>query len=130
MWAQIAVAPLVQENTIDTVSLFHCLLLASSAKPPHRSTTVLPPTDRQTLAPNSSRLLKFSAKASRTGWNFGSQNPSMWLSAIASSMLCPSFTDRNRHGNAQRSPRSTSDLAVRNGAEKSLRQGAADRGPG
>ena len=66
MCAHSAVAPFVQENTMLTVSFFHGVLVLACAVPPHRSTTVSPPTLRQTEAPTSPRSAKFWAKASAT----------------------------------------------------------------
>ena len=64
MWAHSAVAPLVQEKTMPTVSFFHGALVLGSAVPPHRSTTVLPPTVTHTEAPTSPRSPKLRSKAS------------------------------------------------------------------
>ncbi len=64
MWAHSAVAPLVQEKTMLTVSFFQGACVLGSATPPHRSTTVSPPTFRQTDAPTSPRSAKFRAKVS------------------------------------------------------------------
>src|SRR5690348_13002912 len=64
--AQSAVAPLVQEKTMPTVSRAHGLPVLGSAIPPHRSTTVSPPTVRQTEAPTSPCSAKFFWKASAT----------------------------------------------------------------
>ena len=76
-WAQSAVAPLVQENTTLTVSLAHAAPVFGLAIPPHRSTTVSPPTVRQTEAPISPLLSKFFLKASATRSKPGLQSPSV-----------------------------------------------------
>src|ERR1700749_4425179 len=65
-WAQIAVAPLVQEKTMPTVSFFHGALVLGSAMPPHRSTTFSPRTVSATEAPTSPRSPKLRSKASAT----------------------------------------------------------------
>src|SRR5476649_879290 len=64
-WAHKAVAPLVQEKTMPTVSRVQGVPFLSTV-PPHRSTTVSPPTVRHTEAPTSPCSAKFLAKASAT----------------------------------------------------------------
>ncbi len=75
--AQIATAPLVQENTIDTVSRVHGTLSVGRAMPPQRSTTVRPSWCTQTDAPTSARSRKLRSNSSATATNLGSQLPSM-----------------------------------------------------
>jgi hypothetical protein len=82
-WAQSAVAPLVQEKTMLTVSFVHGAAVFWSAVPPHRSTTVSPPTVRQTEAPTSPLASKFSWKASATRSNPGLQIPSLIAASAA-----------------------------------------------
>src|SRR5471032_264320 len=64
-WAHKAVAPLVQEKTMPTVSRVQGVPFLSTV-PPHRSTTVSPLTVRHTEAPTSPCSAKFLAKASPT----------------------------------------------------------------
>src|SRR4029450_1906274 len=81
-WAQSAVAPLVQEKTMLTQSFFPGAPLFWSAAPPHRSTTVSPPTVRHTEAPTSPLASKFSWKASATRSKPGLTVPSVIFSFL------------------------------------------------
>ena len=92
MWAHSAEAPLVEEKTMETVSLRHGSP-STALRPPQTSMTVLPSIVMETLAPTSPRLSKFSAKASSTPRNFGSQWPSIppWeVFSDTESMVSPS----------------------------------------
>jgi hypothetical protein len=60
-----------------TVSRVHGACVFGLATPSHRSTTVWPPTVRQTEAPTSPLLSKFLAKASATRSKPGLQSPSV-----------------------------------------------------
>ena len=62
-----------------TVSRFHGAFVLGSARPPHRSTTVSPPTVRQTDAPISSLASKLLWKASATRSNPFLQVPSTFI---------------------------------------------------
>ena len=76
MCAHNAVAAFVHENTSEIVSSVHGAAASSAAtRPPHRSTTVSPPTLTHTDAPTSSRFVKFSMNASPTLENSGSHRP-------------------------------------------------------
>src|SRR5262249_45189066 len=75
MCAHNADAPLVAENTIETVSRDQGAP-PSATLPPHRSSTVWPSTVMHTLAPSSPRFSKLSTKVSNTALNFGSYSPS------------------------------------------------------
>src|SRR5690349_4360526 len=80
MCAQSAVAPLVQENTSETVSRFHGSVGAAasaSALPPQASSTGAPWTVMARDAPISPRSRKLATKASNTGRQAGAQNPLM-----------------------------------------------------
>ncbi|CAM5727652.1 hypothetical protein SVIOM74S_05897 [Streptomyces violarus] len=66
MCAHSATGPLVVDHTLTSVSCSHGRVRAASAQPPHRSTTVLPPTVTATAAPSSPRPRKFSSNALRT----------------------------------------------------------------
>src|SRR5687768_7682804 len=74
--AHSAVAPLVQENTIETVSPVHGRRVAGSATPPQRSTTVRPSTVSASEAPTSPRPLKLRTNSSASISNAESQRPS------------------------------------------------------
>jgi hypothetical protein len=63
-----------------TVSLVHGAAVFWSAVPPHRSTTVSPPSVRQTEAPTSPLATKFLSKASATRSKPGLQIPSVMSS--------------------------------------------------
>jgi hypothetical protein len=76
MCAHSAVAPLVQEKTMLIVSFCHGALVFGSAVPPHRSTTVSPPTVTQTEAPTSPRSPKLRSNASAILSKPGLQLPS------------------------------------------------------
>src|SRR5215470_13277742 len=103
MCAHNVVIPLVVDATLTIVSRSHGLVRAASAKPPQRSTTGLPSTYTQTAAPTSPRLVKFSAKASRTAAKRGSQTPwscgaalmcfpPFWFSALFAFLICKNLS--------------------------------------
>src|SRR5580700_5608209 len=69
------------------VSLSQGRVLASSAKPPQRSTTVSPSRVAQHEAPTSAPLAKFASKASRTELNLSATKPWTVLSGIRLSLL-------------------------------------------
>ena len=73
--ASTASMPLPTEKKLTRVSASHGAVLAAVVQPPQRSTTVLPPAVTQMAAPVSPRVLKFAAKAARTGSNLASQAP-------------------------------------------------------
>src|SRR5688572_14196364 len=78
MCAHNAAAPLVQENTSDTVSRFQGVTGAAdkaSAWPPQASSTGCPCNVSAMEAPISLRERKFSTKASNTGRYAGAQKP-------------------------------------------------------
>src|SRR5215208_3244843 len=80
MCAHSAVAPLVQENTRETVSRFQGaegVAESASELPPHASSTAAPCMVIAIEAPISPRSRKLATKASNTGRKAGAQNPLM-----------------------------------------------------
>ena len=92
--AQAAVAPLVVEKTSCRVSSVYGVPALRSATPPHRSTTLRPPTYTLAAAPTSPCSSKLARNASATPSNPGSTEPP--ISVISS----PSSTIRDRRRSA------------------------------
>ena len=89
MCAQSAMPPLVEEKTIEIVSLSHASP-PGDLRPPQRSTTGLPSMLMAQLAPTSPRVSKLVTKASSTPENFGSQVPSTWPALVLTEIFCMS----------------------------------------
>ena len=77
-----ATTPLVQDQTLISVSCSQARVLAASAWPPQSSTTGLPSSSTATLPPCSRPEAKFAAKASRTRAKRGSVVPAIGAVAI------------------------------------------------
>ena len=66
---------LVLDQTLVMVSASHGVVLASSAQPPHRSTTSSPSSMTATEAPQSAPEARLAANWSAMAWKRGSQVP-------------------------------------------------------